>query len=66
MKCSWRNCKEDGHYIHIIKRDDCEDCQHKGYFKEINRIYCTYHHRLAKDKEIKRGQRTEDDSDGQI
>lgn len=61
IKCSWRNCKEAGHYVHTIERDNVQDCQHKGYFRSINRIYCVYHHRIIKDREIKKNQRKEDD-----
>ena len=60
MKCSWRNCKEKGTYLHEIKRDNEEDCQHKGYLKNINRVFCVYHHRIAKRNEIIRGQRESD------
>jgi|GEM_PF-5462098 len=52
IKCSWRNCKEQGYYFH--------DLLIKG--REFQRFYCTYHHRIAKEHELKKGYRWENDS----
>lgn len=55
-KCTFRNCKDEGHYSH--------DLLIKG--RKYFRLYCTHHHRIAKQHEIKKGYRWEDDLDGQV
>jgi hypothetical protein len=44
MKCSWRNCKEEGHYVHSIKRTNPD------FTREITKCFCAYHHRVFKER----------------